>query len=72
MQQIICGTDHKKDTNQKKDHIADIKHKGDKVTGIHFNSSVHSLDNFRILNIEIIIPNILTHFQREKIFGSKL
>ena len=70
-----CSTQYVGQTSRKlqtrmKEHISDIKkNKRDKVVGVHFNSTGHSLGNFRLQVIEKVIPNNTNILlEREKIW----
>ena len=41
-----------------KEHLSDIKnHNKMKAIGVHFNSTDHSIDNFRVQIVEKVLPN---------------
>ena len=40
-----------------KEHSSDIRYKKETVTGIHYNSTGHTLDNFKVQVIERVVPN---------------
>ena len=40
-----------------REHIGDIKNKRDTANAIHYNSKGHSIDDFRALIIERVVPN---------------
>ena len=52
-----------------KEHITTIKKNEDTITGTHFNSVGHSLDNFTVQVLEKVCPNSThTLLERERVW----